>query len=187
MSNCAVAGLQPYTGSADMPWNEKRLKHLHRRLGFGMRYIDVPEGLNENAEQYINSILTAAQTPSPEGIPFWVDYTWYDFTDFEEMYILASEYAMTWMGKMKFNGIREKMNLFWLNHFVTQFDVYEFGPFLYKYYKLIEQHAFGNFRDFVYDMGLNQAMLLFLNGAQNTRFNPTQMKTMHVSCMSCSL
>ena len=174
MTNCAIGSIDAFTPSSAMPWNEKRVQHLFRRLGFGIELDNIQYLLSEDPSSYIETAINNAAQPSNDPIPFWANYTWYDFYDFDEQYVLALDFANDWFIKMMDNGIKEKLNLFWSNHFVTQFEVYEFGPFLYNYYKTIEQFAFGNFKDFVSEMGLSQAMLLFLNGAENTRFNPNE-------------
>jgi uncharacterized protein (DUF1800 family) len=57
------------------------------------------------------------------------------------------------------------MALFWSNHFVTESEGYfNLAIYAYRYLDLLRTHALGNVRDFVYDVGLNPAMLLYLNG-----------------------
>jgi len=33
--NCATGTLDTYVPSAEAPWNDQRIKHLYRRIGFG--------------------------------------------------------------------------------------------------------------------------------------------------------
>ena len=66
------------------------------------------------------------------------------------------------------------MVAFWLNHFVTELDTYFYAPYLYQYYQTAEMHAIGNFKTLVYEMGINPAMLLYLNGFENTNSEPNE-------------
>jgi uncharacterized protein (DUF1800 family) len=68
----------------------------------------------------------------------------------------------------------EKLALFWHNHFVTRNEDYGCPSYLYQYHKLLQQYALGNFKTFVKEIGKTPAMLVFLNGVQNTRFNPNE-------------
>jgi len=49
------------------------------------------------------------------------------------------------------------MVMFWSNHFVTELN---------QYY-MLQRNVFGNFQDFVREVGLNEAMLMYLNGFEN--------------------
>jgi uncharacterized protein (DUF1800 family) len=67
------------------------------------------------------------------------------------------------------------MALFWHNHFVTEIQTYNFiAPFAYQYLSLLRTHALGNFKSFVYDIGLTPAMLIYLNGIQNRAGAPNE-------------
>ena len=71
-------------------------------------------------------------------------------------------------------GLREKMALFWHGHFVTEHETYFFAPLAYRYTALLRRHALGDFRQFVFDVGLDPAMLIYLNGDLNTREEPNE-------------
>jgi len=52
--------------------------------------------------------------------------------------------------------------------------VYRCNSFLWAYYALINEHALGNFRTFVEEMGLNEAMLIYLDGNENVVGEPNE-------------
>ena len=79
-----------------------------------------------------------------------------------------------WLSMMRTIGLREKMVLFWHNHFVTSVDEYDYATLAYRYLALIRTHAFGNFKNFVYQMGLTPAMLIYLNGVDNDDDDPNE-------------
>jgi uncharacterized protein (DUF1800 family) len=71
-------------------------------------------------------------------------------------------------------GIREKMVLFWHNHFVTETNTVDNARFCYQYNVLLRTYALGNFRDLVKAMTKEPAMLRYLNGAANTKKAPDE-------------
>jgi uncharacterized protein (DUF1800 family) len=81
-----------------------------------------------------------------------------------------------WIGTMvnQDRSIREKMTLFWHNHFSTETAEYEKGTYGYRYNTLLRQSAIGNFKKLVKDMTLNVAMLRYLNGYLNTNTAPDE-------------
>jgi uncharacterized protein (DUF1800 family) len=75
---------------------------------------------------------------------------------------------------MKNNGLRDRLTWFWHNHFVTQLEKYICPSWMYDYHRLLQKHALGNLKDFVYEIGICPAMLVYLNNVQNTRFQPNE-------------
>jgi hypothetical protein len=55
---------------------------------------------------------------------------------------------------------------------------------VYKYNATLRQHALGNFKELTKAVTKDPAMLVYLNG--NPMVKPQQMRTMRVSCRSCS-
>ena len=45
---------------------------------------------------------------------------------------------------------------------------------LYEYHTLLRTHALGNFKELTIEIGRSSAMLVYLNGVQNTRFEPNE-------------
>ncbi|MCB0382548.1 MAG: DUF1800 domain-containing protein, partial [Psychroserpens sp.] len=67
--------------------------------------------------------------------------------------------------------LREKMTLFWANHFVCQ-DNNIFH--VQQYNNTLRQHALGNFGDFVKAISKEAAMLKYLNNKQNRKLSPNE-------------
>ena len=64
------------------------------------------------------------------------------------------------------------LTIFWHNHFVTQINEYDCAGYMVQYYNVLQKHALGNFKDFVSEIGLTNAMLVFLNGVDNNANRP---------------
>jgi uncharacterized protein (DUF1800 family) len=81
-----------------------------------------------------------------------------------------------WMGCMlnQDRSIREKMTLFWHNHFATESVDVGNANFLYKHVNLLRTRALGNFKQLVRDVTLDPAMLIYLNGRLNTATAPDE-------------
>nr|WP_231874484.1 DUF1800 domain-containing protein [Polaribacter atrinae] len=67
--------------------------------------------------------------------------------------------------------LREKMTLFWANHFVC-----ENKNILYvqSYHNMLRKNALGNFRDFTKIVSKEPAMLAYLNNKQNKKKSPNE-------------
>lgn len=173
--NCATGTLAAYQPSPDMPWDKRRVMHLYRRMGLGATPSDIDAALSLPPATVVQNILNAALALPPTPPPEWADWDIDQYTDFgQQVQEQVIAYVMDWVKAMRANGFREKLSLFWQGHFVTKFEAYACPSQLYQYHRLLETHALGDFRQFVYDMGKTPAMLVFLNGVQNTRFNPNE-------------
>jgi uncharacterized protein (DUF1800 family) len=69
-------------------------------------------------------------------------------------------------------NIREKLVLFWHNHFVTS-DLPN-SSFNYDYLNTLRRNALGNFRTFTEEITICPSMLLYLNGNENSRQAPNE-------------
>jgi len=127
-----------------------------------------------NPSDLIDQMLDAAIAEPLWDEPYWSAYGYAEFDDFEQNYRFASDWITNFVRALPEKGLREKMVLFWSNHFVTEFEAYEMSSFLYQYHTTLMTYAFGNFKDFTHDIGLTAAMLVYLNGAQNTAESPNE-------------
>jgi uncharacterized protein (DUF1800 family) len=81
-----------------------------------------------------------------------------------------------WFGLMATQPISlvEKMTLFWHNHFPSANSVVNDARYMYKQNQLLRKYALGNFRDFVYAITVDPAMLRYLNGSLNVVGSPQE-------------
>jgi len=83
--------------------------------------------------------------------------------------VLAWTYLQFHTGQI---SIREKLALFWHNHFVvSDFALAEIN---YWYYNLIRKSSLDNFKELTKDISLDIGMLLYLDGARNTKNAPNE-------------
>lgn len=173
--NCPTGTITPYVPSSEMPWDKKRALHLYRRIGFGANAQAIEAALHQNPTDIIDQLIDEALALPVTAPPEWAYWNQNDYSDFDaeiaEQYV---EWIIQWTGNMINHSFREKLVLFWSNHFVTKFDAYVCGSYLYEYHTLLQEHALGNVKDFIYKIGKSSAMLVFLNGVQNTRIEPNE-------------
>ncbi len=83
-----------------------------------------------------------------------------------------------WIGLMAAQtnnpSLAEKLTMFWQNHFVTELPDVDENRAAYQYFNLIRTSILGNFRDFVYNVTKDPAMLKYLNGHDNEKNRPNE-------------
>ncbi len=169
--------LSPYQPRPDKPWDARRVAHLYRRLGFGATLAQIQQGLQMDPSALVDSLLdTAADLAIPDP-PYWAGYTTADYDADPDTELINKHRASLrrqWYSDMISEGVRAKLALFWHNHFVAKLDDFGCSSYLWNYYSLLNEYAFGNFRTFAREMGKTGAMLTFLNGNENVADAPNE-------------
>lgn len=170
-------GLEPYTGS----WNFKLAKHLLRRASFGPSYTQVKLAQTMGLEATIDMLFDESPLPdlplnydnnNDPNVP--VGESWV-FAPLTQGVNYSTRSMRAWqMGNYftEATKIREKMVLFWHNHFVTANPPH--GKYTYQYIDLIRSHALGNFKTLTTEMTVNPLMLRYLNGNENNKKAPNE-------------
>lgn len=179
MEHCSETNLNPYLPTAEKPWDRRRAVHLFRRTAFGTSLQEINLSLGLSPVSIVNQIVDKAVTLPLTATPVWANWTLSNYSPIPDVrntqignQIL--EWSTQWIVDMKKNGLRDRMSWFWHNHFVTKIDTYFCPSWMHRYHTLLQKHALGNFKTFVYEMGITPAMLVFLNNIQNTRFQPNE-------------
>ena len=167
--------LTPYSPSKNKPWTAKQINLVVRRLGFGCSLSDIDLHLNSTPESLIDDIVDGASNMEVTTAPEWSQW---DNKQFNKSENNKNYYHTIWQ-RQAFkdiinNGFRERLTLFWSNHFVVEYKDVNQPAYLYQYYALIQSHALGNFKTFVSEMGLAPAMLRYLNGFENKKNSPNE-------------
>ena len=138
--SCNESTLAPYTPSGGDPWNTTKIKHVFRRLGFAASQDQVDEALALSPEDFIDNLVDDAFNLPFTPAPFWGNYTFNEFTDFETE---NPEYADAWKLQTGNDLISEKLRgrltFFWMNHFVTEYEVYGYSPYMFQYYNILQK------------------------------------------------
>jgi hypothetical protein len=172
---CNTALLDVYIPSGQNPWTSQKIKHLYRRMAYGVNLAGIDAALPLIPSALIDTIVDTAVSLDPTPAPPWGYFSISDFTDFdtENPNYIEQWYLQTANDTIE-QSLRAKLNMFWMNHFVTELESYAYAPYMFQYYNLMQTHALGNFKEFVRAVGVNSTMLVYLNGFENTSNNPNE-------------
>jgi len=179
-TSCNISPISAFTPSAEDPWNSEKVRYLHSRIGFGIETSLIANALSKAPSTYIDEIIDAAIALAPTPDTAWSpldpdDYAANGFTYSEDdNTALVDETQYIFIKELIDNGVRGRLTLFWHNHFVTIANDYNFAGYAFRYFQALQRNSFGNFKDFVSEMGLDNAMLKFLNGFESTVESPNE-------------
>lgn len=180
-----TSGLSEYTGS----WDESAVSHLLKRCLFGCKKSEIDYFKNLSMSESVDQIISNSPLPDPPVN----DYAPAN-ADIEDPDVLFGE---TWINAPHNNSIEgyrilslkcwildnileqestlhQKMTLFWHNLLVTQFWDLNIAKASYKYYKMLYDHAFDNYKTLIKQLTIDPAMLFFLNGTYNNKEAPDE-------------
>lgn len=173
----STAGLEPYTG----PWGFNQVAHLLRRTMFGAKKSDIQSMLALSMDQIVSQLLADSPPPDPPvntnaldiDVPIgqtWVNSPRLDSNGYNPNSSRLQSLKSWWIGLLLSQpvSLRERMTLFWHNHFVTEADVVGDSRFSYKYIALLRQYALGNVRTLAKLVTIDPGMLRYLNGNTST-------------------
>jgi uncharacterized protein (DUF1800 family) len=137
--------------------------------------MDITTYSSYTPEETIDNIIDNAKSLEVTAAPEWGNW---DNKQFNDSGSNKSYYHTIWQKQafsdMVNNGFRERLSLFWSNHFVVEYLDVNQPAYLYKYYVMLQKHALGNFKSFVREIGISSAMLRYLNGYQNKKNSPNE-------------
>jgi len=170
-------------------WTRVQATHLVRRTMFGAKKEDVDALLKISRKKAIRRLL---ETSDAMPLPPVNNYNDDKYTDEEipagQTWITASKQngmnsgrrrnslKSWWIGLMINQDIhlREKMVLFWHNHFATEMANVDNATWLYKHNVLLREYALGNFKELVRAITMDPTMLKYLNGNNNVKKAPDE-------------
>lgn len=170
-------GLDTYIGE----WNEHTAKHLLQRGMFGPTANQIAQAVEDGMELTIEKLLgpaPAADLPlnynyqDDPNVPVgqsWVYTPIIQNTNYAQRSIRAWQFGLILNEGV---SIREKMVLFWHNHFVTAEAPH--AKYTFQYIDLLRNNALGNFRTLVKDITVNSLMLRYLNGSESNKNAPNE-------------
>ena len=187
----------PYLDNFSENWTAKEARHLLKRTSFGITEMLVSEAVSLGLSGTIDQLFEQSPLPEPplkyrldgtgddEIIDPDANYgeTWINgppiptaASNQEKNKILNSRtrslYAWSFL-QMQNAGIsiREKLTLFWHNHFVAE-NVNPHREFFYI--NILRTNALGNFKELTKQITIDPNMLLYLSGSQNSNTAPNE-------------
>lgn len=177
-------GINTYTGA----WTNTQVLHLLRRTMFGVTKADLDFFKTMTMSDAVDYLLNISATvPSPPvnnynnaqltdpDVP--LGQTWINAPanpNFEGLRIASWKSWWTMLMVNQDRTIREKMTLFWHNVLATETMVVRDSRYTYKHNALLRASCLGNLKTLVRDITVDPAMLVYLNGDQNTATAPDE-------------
>ncbi|MFN8348387.1 MAG: DUF1800 domain-containing protein [Spirosomataceae bacterium] len=174
----------------DATQHQRHIQHLFWRAGFGASPSEVQEALSKSPRQVLKNLLYDSREAQSFEI---VEKTPYKAlkkviksaaTDREDMKAQLKDMAQerretignlndAWVARMgQGQGVlREKMTLFWHNHFACRSKM---ATFIQQQNNTLRTHALGKFGDLLMAVSKDAAMLQFLNNQQNRKKSPNE-------------
>jgi uncharacterized protein (DUF1800 family) len=179
--------LQPFRGQ----WDDAAARHLLRRTQFGVKLAELKSvkdiGLTASLDFLLNDQLPQPLPPVKEynsanaAVPDTLiagGQTWVNdpVTDGTINSLRRASFKKWWVGQMLNQQIslREKMTLFWHNHFATESVDIGNAQYLFKHHSFLRKNALGNFKNLVREITTDPAMLVYLNGQNNNKTAPDE-------------
>lgn len=178
------AGLELYQG----PWTRKQAAHLLRRTMFGATVSDIDALASVGMEQAVDSLMVADSNPplpvnnyntdefTDPDVPWgqtWLNHETDDsYVQSERIVSLKGWFIERMLNQAR--TIEEKMVFFWHNHLVTESWGVFWANKTYEQFDLFRKNALGNFKDIMYKITIDRAMLLYLNGVYNSKEAPDE-------------
>jgi uncharacterized protein (DUF1800 family) len=166
----------PFEPSGSEPWDAPRVAHLHRRAGFLASWPVLGRDVKDGPAASIDRLLRGEPEASDGS-------TAEDFERFQDA--LATRVATgdalrslqaAWLYRMIFtpHPLRERMTLFWHDHFATSNAKVNNLALMWRQNTLLRRHALGSFPELLKAMDSDPAMLLWLDCASNRKAHPNE-------------
>jgi hypothetical protein len=171
-----VPAWQPWQPSRDDPWGRKWAAHLYRRAAFGPSRADLLEAERLGPEGTLD-LLLRGRPQADDLLPTLLDGgrlaaardAYASFGDGEQI-------RGWWLYCMLQGGhpLREKMTLFWHNHFATSIAKVASAPLMYRQNCLLRSHALGKFGPLLQAISRDGSMLVWLDSNRNVKGKPNE-------------
>lgn len=144
--------------------DKERISHVYRRLGVGA-YPDLIESTESVEQAIVRSLDLEFETP--ELLTMDPPRDRETATDIAQ---LAGP-VQSWLSSMVTSDrlIEERLTWFWHDHFATAIQKVRVPYTLWQQHKTIRCHATGSFAELLNAVAFDPAMLLYLDGARNSR------------------
>jgi uncharacterized protein (DUF1800 family) len=144
--------------------------HFYRRAVFGATWAELQAGLKAGPEKAISDLLRG----SPDQPEFDPDRS---FVTERIIRFNSGELARAWWLTRMLHSphpLREKLTLFWHNHFATSNRKVQNAGYMVGQYELMYRHALGSFRSLLQEMSKDPAMMVWLDTRDSKKGNANE-------------
>jgi uncharacterized protein (DUF1800 family) len=184
-----ISGLEEYSND----WNFESAAHLLRRTCFGPKLSEINQAVTLGLEESVKKLLNEEEiTPDhplndrddDENAPP-IGETWVNILENKNNDFIQKKSYEAWRISLILNqphqspnnvpfSIREKMVLFWQNHFATEAIVVQDSRYTYWMNYKLRKYFMGNFKNLVKEINVDAAMLVYLGGIYNVKEAPNE-------------
>jgi uncharacterized protein (DUF1800 family) len=161
---------KPYHTSAEDPWTVERVGHLYRRAAFGATAAELEAGVNDGPEKTLDRLLAGG--PGLEDF----DKSTAALAENIAKANNGKQLSAWWLYRMLYtpHPVKEKLTLFWHNHFATSNSKVQNSRHMLGQYELMRKHALGNFADLLREISKDPAMMVWLDTRASKKGNPNE-------------
>jgi uncharacterized protein (DUF1800 family) len=165
-----VKAWQPWEPDAANPWSLKWAGHLFRRAGFGATLAELRQAVKEGLDGTFDRLFRA--DAEAENLDRTLSIAGAAAANQNNPAALRGWWVYTMLHSLQ--PTREKLALFWHNHFATSIAKVQRTQLMYGQNRLLRQHALGNFGPFLLEMSRDPAMLVWLDSNSNVKAHPNE-------------
>ncbi len=161
----------PWKPDASDPWGRKWAAHLYRRAGFGASTDELAAAEKRGFAETLAHLL-AGEPGAGELVPTLTDTGRVAATRDTE----GTQIRGWWLYCMLHGGhpLREKLTLFWHNHFATSIVKVRDARLMVQQNALFREHALGQFGPMLQAVSRDGAMLVWLDSNSNVKGKPNE-------------
>ena len=161
---------RPWEPSAEEPFNLKWAGHLFRRAAFGGSLGELRRAEKEGLPATLDRLL--AGEARAKGLTAFLEKEGEKIARRNNPFELRA----WWLYCMINSGhpLREKMTLFWHNHFATSITKVQRAQPMLVQNALLRKHALDKFGPFLLAMSKDPAMLIYLDSNSNVKAHPNE-------------
>lgn len=183
-SRSILSGIDPYQG----PFDQAALIHLLKRTMFGASPADINHFSGMSVSAVVDTLINpTAPLPGPPlndyqatapdpNVPAWSTWVNSQTTDGTINFQRRNSLKKWWIGNLirQDRSIREKLTLFWANHWSTEMVSINNAILCFKHHETLRRGCLGNFKQMVKVITIDPGMLIYLNGYLNTVTAPDE-------------
>jgi uncharacterized protein (DUF1800 family) len=161
---------QPWQPDAKNPWNLKWAGHLYRRAAFGANLPEMRAAVKDGLPATLDRLLRGA--PGADERDAFLAVAGKQIAKKDNI----AELRGWWLYSMFHtqHPVREKMTLFWHNHFATSITKVQQVMLMYNQNQLLRKYALGSFRPMLLEISKDPAMLVWLDSNSNVKGRPNE-------------
>jgi uncharacterized protein (DUF1800 family) len=161
---------KPWRPDNKDPWGPRWAGHLYRRAAFGANPVELRQAVEAGPAATIDLLLKGQ--PDNEGVTAFLNTKGEQVARRDNINELRSWWLYCMLNSR--HPLREKMTLFWHNHFVSSIDKVGRTMVMFNQNRLLRQHALARFGPFVLDISKDAAMLVYLDSNSNVKSHPNE-------------